>query len=160
METLHAYWRMEYIEAPKTDEDFGNPFLSLPELGDDKEALIIYRGQQSYLILNKYPYNPGHLLTVPYREVAELSDLEVDERNDLMATIIKGKETLQKTFNPDGFNIGFNFGCSAGAGIPTHLHCHIVPRWEGDSNFMPVIGKTKVLPEALADTWEKLKANC
>ncbi len=160
MKTLHAYWRMEYIETPKTDESFGNPFLCLPELGDDKEALIIYRGQQSYLILNKYPYNPGHLLTVPYREVADLSDLEIDERNDLMTTIIKGKEILQKTFNPDGFNIGFNLGCSAGAGIPTHLHCHIVPRWEGDTNFMPVIGKTKVLPEALTDTWEKLKANC
>jgi len=160
METLHAYWRMEYIEAPKTDKDLGNPFLSLPKLGNDKKALIIYRGHQSYLVLNKYPYNPGHLLTIPYREVADLSDLESVELNDLMATIVKGKEALQKTFNPDGFNIGFNFGCSAGAGIPTHLHCHIVPRWEGDSNFMPIIGKTKVLPEALMDTWEKLKANC
>lgn len=159
METLHAYWRMEYIETPKTDDSLGNPFLRLPKIGDDKEALIIYRGQQSYLLLNKFPYNPGHLLAVPYREVADICDLEIDEMNDLMATIVKGKKITQKTFNPDGFNVGFNFGCSAGAGIPTHLHCHIVPRWVGDTNFMPVIGETKVLPEALADTWEKLKAN-
>ncbi len=160
MDTLHAYWRMGYIETPKNEERFDNPFLRLPQLDNDKEALIVYRGTLSYLLLNKYPYNPGHLLAVPYREVADLSDLESGERNDLMDIIVKGKEILLKAVNPDGFNIGFNFGSASGAGIPRHLHCHIVPRWEGDTNYMPVIGQTKVLPEALNDTWGKLKKYC
>ncbi len=158
METLNAYWRIEYIKTPKRMKFLETLFYACQNSVMIKK-LSLFTADNN-LILNKYPYNPGHLLTVPYREVADLSDLEIDERNDLMATIIKGKEILQKTFNPDDFNIGFNLGCSAGAGIPTHLHCHIVPRWEGDTNFMPVIGKTKVLPEALTDTWEKLKANC
>ncbi|MDX2109721.1 MAG: HIT domain-containing protein [Verrucomicrobiota bacterium] len=158
MELLHAYWRMEYISAPKESPEKGkrNPFVDLPLLGDDRKALILYRGKHTYLILNKFPYNPGHCMAIPFREVAELELLSEAERNDLMATIVFGKQMLSATMRPDGFNVGINLGTAAGAGVPTHLHCHIVPRWSGDNNFMPVLGHTRVLPEALDATWAKL----
>lgn len=161
MDLLHAYWRMEYVSAPKKDgEGHENPFKRLPESGDDRKALILIRSQYTYALLNRYPYNPGHLLVVPYREVPDLADLSVDERADLMELIVRCKETLAKAMKPDGFNIGFNLGGASGAGIPQHLHGHIVPRWNGDTNFMPVIGQARVLPEALDRTWEKLKEHC
>ena len=158
MENLHAYWRMEYIKAPRKDEPGGNPFVRLPAMGDDRAALIVWRGESCFIMLNKFPYNAGHLLVLPYREVADLEDLTEVESAELMAAITLGKRLLKAAFNPDGFNIGFNLGKAAGAGIPTHLHAHIVPRWEGDSNFMPVLGQTRVLPEALESTWERLHA--
>lgn len=160
MKHLHPYWRMEYIEAPKEVETSRrkNPFTELPNLGDDRAALIVSRRKHTYLVLNKFPYNGGHLLAVPYREVADLSGLSEAERADLMEAIVEGKELLTKAVNPDGFNIGFNFGESAGAGIPSHLHGHIVPRWNGDTNFMPVLGQTRILPLALEQMWERLRA--
>ena len=160
MDILHSYWRMEYIRAPKGPDGIGNPFAKLAETKDDRKALIVYRGPTSYLVLNKFPYNPGHLLALPYREIGDLSDLRDEERSDLMETIVKGKVILARALNPDGFNIGFNLGSTAGAGIPAHLHCHIVPRWNGDTNFMPVVGKTRVLPQALESTWERLQKFC
>ena len=160
MDILHSYWRMEYIRAPKGPDGIGNPFAKLAETKDDRKALIVYRGPTSYLVLNKFPYNPGHLLALPYRELGDLSDLRDEERSDLMETIVKGKVILARALNPDGFNIGFNLGSTAGAGIPAHLHCHIVPRWNGDTNFMPVVGKTRVLPQALESTWERLQKFC
>lgn len=156
MDHLHAYWRMEYIEAPRLPEG-ANPFAELPKLGNDAEALIIHRSPLSYLILNRYPYNPGHLLAVPFRAATDLSELTPAERTDLMDEIIFGKEVLKVAINPHAFNIGFNLGSAAGGSIP-HLHAHIVPRWNGDSNFMPVIGQTRILPQALEATWEKLTA--
>lgn len=155
-EFLHAYWRMEYI-VDEEGRRRGNPFVELPLLGDDRKALIVYRGESAYLVLNRYPYNPGHLLAIPYREVPELEELEVAERAELMDLIVLGQQALRKAMRPDGFNVGFNFGKMAGAGIPSHLHAHIVPRWNGDTNFMPVLGRTRVLPEALDATWEKLR---
>ncbi len=160
MDRLHSYWRMEYVKAPKKAEGYDNLFSNLHQTDNDKDALILLRSSSNYLVLNKFPYNPGHLLAVPYREVADLEDLSEEESSDLMATITKGKQIVQRAFQPDGFNIGFNFGQAAGAGIPRHLHCHIVPRWEGDTNFMPVIGQTRVLPQALEETWEILKKHC
>lgn len=162
MDLLHSYWRMEYITSPKEKEGDGheNPFVRLPQTENDREALILYRGTHIYLILNRYPYNPGHLLAIPYREVPDICDLTEEERNELMEVIVLGKRCVDTTMHPDGFNIGFNLGSSAGAGIPKHLHAHIVPRWNGDTNFMPVIGKTRTLPQALDATWEKLKAAC
>ena len=124
---------------------------------DDKEALIIYRGEHNFIVLNKFPYTAGHLLIVPFREVSELEDLQEDEFNEHTRLIIKAKDVLTKAITPHGFNIGYNFGSAAGAGIPSHLHCHIVPRWEGDGNFMPVLGQTRVLPVALEELWEKLR---
>ncbi len=160
MDRLHSYWRMEYVKAPKEEEDNDSLFSNLHKTNNDKEALILWRSSSNYLVLNKFPYNPGHLLAIPYRAVGDLDELSVEERNDLMATITKGKQIVQQAFQPGGFNIGFNLGHAAGAGIPGHLHCHIVPRWEGDTNFMPVLGETRVLPQALQDTWEILKKNC
>ncbi len=156
MDILNSYWRMEYIKSPTKSEGNNCLFSELPKL-EDKDALIIYRSQTSYLVLNKYPYNPGHLLVVPYREVADISNLNEEEKSDFMNMIIKSKEILKKAINPDGYNIGMNLGTQAGAGIPNHLHCHIVPRWNGDTNFMPVVGKTRVLPEALEVTWKSLR---
>lgn len=156
MDHLHAYWRMEYIEAPKPSADGGNPFLAALEHGDDREALVLFRGPKTFLILNKFPYNAGHLLAMPYREVPELDDLQPDERAELMERLLHGKNVLQRALKPDGFNIGFNFGRPAGAGIPSHLHGHIVPRWAGDTNFMPVLGETRVLPLSLESMYDRL----
>jgi ATP adenylyltransferase len=155
MEHLHAYWRMEYIETPRVPEG-SNVFAELPKLGDDATALIIHRSQLSYLILNRYPYNAGHLLAVPFRTVTEIEDLTPAERADLMDEIILGKKILTAALKPNAFNVGFNLGAAAGGSIP-HLHAHIVPRWNGDTNFMPVIGQTRVLPQSLAAMYARLK---
>ena len=154
MEHLHAYWRMEYIEAPRVPEG-GNIFAELPALGDDAKALIVHRSALSYLILNRFPYNPGHLLAVPFRAVSDLTELDAAERADLMNEIILAKDILRAAANPNGFNIGFNLGSAAGGSIP-HLHAHIVPRWMGDTNFMPVIGQTRVLPQSLDAMYRRL----
>lgn len=156
MKHLHAYWRISYIEAPKQSEEEKNPFLTLPQCKDDRKALILYRASSFYIVLNKFPYNVGHLLVVPYRKVIYLGDLSSEEQRDMMAGIIKAQRILEQALQPDGFNIGFNFGRAAGAGIPDHLHCHVVPRWEGDTNFMPVLSETRVLPIALETMWERL----
>ncbi len=146
---------MEYIEAPR-DQPGGNPFTELPALGDDTAALILHRSPLSYLVLNRYPYNAGHLLAVPFRCVADLTELDAPERADLMDEIIFGKEVLRAALKPDAFNLGFNLGAAAGGSIP-HLHAHIVPRWNGDTNFMPVIGQTRVLPASLETMYARLK---
>jgi len=157
MQQLHAYWRMDYIEAPRFPGARQRPFTDLPGLGDDRKALIVHRSRLSYLILNRYPYNPGHLLAVPFRDVAELEQLSAKGRADLMETITFARRLLAAAVRPDGFNIGFNLGSAAGGSI-AHLHAHIVPRWNGDTNFMPVLGETRVLPQALESTWERLAA--
>jgi len=158
LEYLHAYWRMPYIQAPKPEAGGENPFADLAKR-DEREAHIIWRGPTNCLVLNRYPYNVGHVMAIPYREVPNLSDLTPAERADLMDSIIKAQDILTRAIKPDGFNIGFNFGRVAGAGIPRHLHAHIVPRWSGDVNFMPVLNDTKVLPIALDTLWEKLRAH-
>jgi ATP adenylyltransferase len=155
MDHLHAYWRMEYIEAPRLPEG-SNPFAELPRLGNDAEAFIVHRSPLSYLMLNRYPYNPGHLLAIPFRGATDLTELTPAERADLMDEIIFGKEVIKAAINPHGFNIGFNLGSAAGGSIP-HLHAHIVPRWNGDTNFMPVIGQTRVLPQSLEAMYQRLR---
>lgn len=157
MQQLHPHWRMEYIEAPRYP-DVKKPFTELPALGDDRAALIVHRSPASFLILNRFPYNPGHLLAVPFREVIELEALDRTERADLMEIIVFGQQILRAALQPDGFNIGFNLGHNVAGGSIAHLHGHIVPRWQGDNNFMPVIGQTRILPQALEATWEKLSA--
>ncbi len=154
MEHLHAYWRMEYIEAPRAPEG-GDIFAELPALGDDPRALIVHRSARSYLVLNRFPYNAGHLLAVPFRAVTDLTELDAAERTDLMDEIILAKELLGAALKPTGFNLGFNLGSAAGGSIP-HLHAHIVPRWSGDTNFMPVIGRTRVLPQSLDAMYRRL----
>ncbi len=147
---------MDYIEAPRFPES-ARPFTDLPGLNDDRAALIVHRTSLCYLMLNRFPYNPGHLLAIPYREVVDLDELTHEESADLMATMTTGKRLLRDALKPDGYNLGFNLGSAAGGSIP-HLHGHIVPRWMGDNNFMPVLGQTRVLPQALDDTWTRLTA--
>jgi ATP adenylyltransferase len=155
-QALHPYWRMDYITAEASPK-LAEPFTALPALGDDRAALIVHRTRLSYLMLNRFPYNPGHLLAIPFRSVADLPALTTEESADLMAIIVFAERLLRATMRPDGFNIGFNLGAHAGGSI-AHLHGHVVPRWAGDNNFMPVTGQTRILPEALARTWEKLHA--
>jgi ATP adenylyltransferase len=154
---LHAYWRMEYIEAPRYPAALKRPFTELPKLGDDRAALIVHRTRLSYLVLNRFPYNPGHLLAVPFREVTDLDQLTPAGRADLMETMNFAKRLLTAALKPNGFNLGFNLGSAAGGSI-AHLHGHIVPRWNGDNNFMPVIGHTRMLPQSLDATWDRLTA--
>jgi ATP adenylyltransferase len=154
MQQLHAYWRMSYIEAPRSPKN-GQLFADLPAREDDREALIVHRSSLSYLILNRFPYNPGHLLAVPFRPAADPVGLTPAERADLMEVIALGQALLAAAIHPDGFNIGFNLGSAAGGSI-RHLHAHIVPRWNGDTNFMPVVGQTRVLPQALTSTYDRL----
>jgi ATP adenylyltransferase len=156
MQQLHAYWRMEYIEAPRYPATMTRPFSELPALGDDRAALIVHRSTLSYLLLNRFPYNPGHLLAVPFRDVTELDQLNGAERADLFDEIIIGQRLLSVALKPEGFNIGFNLGSAVAGGSIAHLHGHIVPRWNGDNNFMPVLGQTRILPQSLDATWEKL----
>ena len=147
---------MTYIEAPKPSDN-GRLFTELPAQGDDRAALILHRTRRSYLVLNRFPYNPGHLLAVPFRAVAEPAELEPAERADLMEIIVLGQQVLRAAINPDGFNIGFNLGTlGASGGSIDHLHAHIVPRWNGDSSFMLVVADTRVLPEALLATYDRL----
>ena len=155
-ERLHPYWRMQYIQTRK-DPQAGSPFASLLAAGDDQKSLILYRGRTCFVILNNFPYNPGHLMVLPNREVGELAQLTSDERAEMMDLLVKCQSVLQKVMTPSGFNMGINLGRAAGAGIPTHLHFHIVPRWDGDHNFMPVVADTHVLPQALSELWLRLK---
>ena len=153
---LHAYWRMPYIKANSKKPDSSNPFANLKD-ADEFEHFILVKGTYTCILLNLYPYNAGHLLVLHYREVSDISDLNLDEQKEFMEFLIKSKSILSEALNPDGFNIGFNLGKAAGAGIPKHLHCHVVPRWEGDHNFMPVISNTRVLPESIEEMWKQLK---
>lgn len=159
MEYLHSYWRMDYIEAPKPPHsEAKNPFTEIPKAKNDKDVFIIWRGELTYIVMNTYPYNGGHLLAIPYREVPQLWELTQAEQNALMGTIVLAQEILNRVMKPHGFNIGFNIGSAGGAGIPTHLHAHIVPRWQGDTNFMPVLSKTRILSTCLSTLWGRLKA--
>jgi len=158
MDFLHSYWRMEYVEAPKEEKEESNPFIRIPKENDDRKNLVLIRGKFHYVVMNRYPYNAGHLMVIPYREVPDIDQLSDDELMEFMKLVIRSKQLLTTVIKPNGFNIGMNLGVDAGAGIPWHLHCHIVPRWKGDTNFMPVLGKTRVLPTALDSLWERLKA--
>ena len=153
MDRLWAPWRMEYLMSNKSD---GCIFCDKPSAGDDAANHIVFRTPLSFVMLNAYPYNNGHLMIAPSRHVAAFSDLSVEERCDLMDAIAKAEELLVRAFAPQGMNIGANLGHCAGAGIPGHVHFHVVPRWEGDTNFMPVTGQTKVVSESLRDGWERL----
>lgn len=158
MESLHAPWRIDYILAPKGPKPEGSVFTRIAQSSDDVGNYVIARGKSTFAVLNLYPYNGGHILVLPYREVADLDDLTEDELLELMVLLRRCKQALTKAMKPDGFNVGLNLGKVAGAGIFEHLHFHIVPRWSGDTNFMPVIGSTHVLPEALADVAARLRA--
>ena len=142
---------MEYI-AESERGDSSCPFCVERAAAAALPGLIVHAGNLAYATLNLYPYNNGHLMILPYRHVADLTDLKHDESVELISLLIESRRVLQTALRPEGFNIGMNIGRSAGAGIPEHLHFHMVPRWVGDTNFMPVVGDTKVLPESLEAT--------
>jgi ATP adenylyltransferase len=146
---------MQYIQEAKEEPDGdGCVFCAIPET---EAGRLLVRGELAYVVLNKFPYNPGHLLVVPIRHVGELEDATSEENAELQALMQRSLRAIRRTAGPDGFNIGLNLGRTAGAGIPGHLHWHVVPRWGGDTNFMPVVGETRVLPELLAETYRRLK---
>ena len=155
---LWAPWRMKYIEGFDDDsQDDTCIFCSKPAMNLDDECYIVYRGDTCFIILNIYPYNNGHLMVVPYQHTSEMSDLSEAERLEMMNLTEIAMTAIKNVMRPDGFNVGANFGRTAGAGIEDHLHMHIVPRWNGDTNYMPVIGCTKVVSESLEDTYAKVK---
>ena len=155
MERLWAPWRMAYIEVEAPQ---GCIFCTKPEAGDDRRQLILHRGRQAFIMMNLFPYNNGHLMVAPYRHTADLVGLAPEEQAELMDLTRYCVRLLTEAFRPEGFNAGMNLGRTAGAGVADHLHMHVVPRWNGDTNFMPVLGETKVLPDALDGTYDKLTA--
>ncbi|MSO49679.1 MAG: HIT domain-containing protein [Acidobacteria bacterium] len=155
MERLWTPWRLAYVTAASKDAP-GCVFCQALATGAD-ESLIVFRGTACFVILNLYPYNNGHLMVVPMRHVGRLSGLEPDEAGEMMRLTRVVEMALQELYQPHGFNMGLNLGKSAGAGVLDHLHMHVVPRWNGDTNFMTVVGDTRVLPEDLARTAERLR---
>lgn len=161
MDRLWSPWRAAYVETandrPELDDDT-SIFAHLAAQDNDRENLILWRGAEVFVIMNLHPYNNGHLLVLPYRVVADYDALTDAERIALAQTANRCMGWLRAALHPDGFNVGMNLGRAAGAGIPEHLHMHVVPRWNGDTNFMPTTGQTKVIPESLSDTYAKLEA--
>lgn len=159
MENLWSPWRMAYIRAEPATADDGQDCVFCRISGDDDDAAnyVLYRGTHSYIVLNAFPYNPGHLMVTPYRHTGDLEALAPAEAAELMSLATDAMRALRQTAAPHGFNLGMNLGNVAGAGIAAHVHLHVVPRWGGDTNFLPIIGQTKVLPELLAETYERLR---
>jgi ATP adenylyltransferase len=150
---LWAPWRLEYIKGPKAEECI---FCVQPEGDDDESAHIVHRGERCFAILNAFPYNNGHLMIAPYAHVPSIEDLDDDTLLEVMTLSRRSLGVLRDEYGPEGFNLGINQGKVAGAGMEDHVHLHIVPRWSADTNFMPVIGDTRVLPQSLADSWAAL----
>ncbi len=159
-ERLWAPHRMSYLSGenrPLPGNDIECPFCRIPKL-TDAEGLIVARGKTAYVVMNLYPYNAGHVLICANRHVADLTDLNDEERNEILELSAHAMKTIRKVSGADGFNLGMNQGAVSGAGVAAHIHQHVVPRWGGDSNFMPLIGQTKVMPQLLAETRAELAA--
>jgi len=150
---LWAPWRMEYILSKKTQECI---FCLDKEEAQDKTKLILFRSSLSFVIMNRYPYNNGHLMVAPFKHLPAIEDLDEDTVLDMFMMLKKSMSIVRTCLRPEGFNVGINMGRVGGAGIEDHLHIHIVPRWNGDTNFMPVLGDVRVMPEHLEDTYNKL----
>lgn len=156
MDHIWTPWRMKYIQE---QHDYkGCIFCLAAEAEDGLENLIFFRGEHNFMILNRYPYTSGHLMCVPYAHEERLQDLSRDARAEMMELATRAVDVLQVVYHPEGFNIGLNLGEMAGAGIAEHLHLHIVPRWGGDTNFMSAVGSTRILPESLEETYQRVKA--
>lgn len=155
MKVLWAPWRMEYILSEK--EEGNCVFCPGADRSHDEERLILYAGPRVMVVMNRYPYNNGHLLVAPRRHVSGLDDLDQEETQDLMAMVCKAIGALKTVMGPEGFNVGLNLGRVAGAGMEEHLHFHIVPRWNGDTNLMTVVGDVRVIPEHLKETYDRLR---
>lgn len=159
---IWAPWRMQYVRG--LDGKSGTkrcPFCPMVQPAKkrptDRELLVLYRGKHAFLVLNLYPYTPGHLLSIPKRHVGRLEDLRPGERSEIWELALLGQRLLGEASGPAGFNVGMNIGRAGGAAVVDHVHMHVVPRWDGDSNFVPVIGGTRVSPEGLPETWDRLR---
>lgn len=155
MKQLWAPWRMAYIGADK--QEAGCIFCIKPQQNADAENYILYRGPQTFVMMNLFPYNNGHLMVAPYRHVGSIEELTPDVLQEILTTAQLCLRALRRAMHPDGFNMGINQGKVAGAGIADHVHFHIVPRWDGDTNFMPVLGDVKVMPDYLSNTYNQLR---
>jgi ATP adenylyltransferase len=155
MERLWSPWRMEYIQSNKEQSEDAECIFCRIQRGEESER-VLTRSELAFVTLNKYPYSPGHILVIPNRHVGDLEDLEDEESLDLQRLMKRSVKALREEYAPHGFNIGMNLGRVAGAGVPDHLHWHVVPRWSADTSFMPVVGETIVLPELVAETARRL----
>jgi diadenosine tetraphosphate (Ap4A) HIT family hydrolase len=160
MDRLWAGWRSSYVAVAGNGEPADRSLFSrILESGlPDDETHVVWRGELVFVILNAYPYTCGHVLVMPYREVGEVEDLTPDESAELWAAVRDAVVAIKAAYAPHGVNVGLNLGEAAGAGIPSHMHVHVLPRWNADSNFMTAVAEVRVLPEALGDTWRKLRA--
>ena len=154
MKRLFTPWRMKYINTNKTNDEC--VFCSVIEHEDDQKNLIVHRGEKAFVILNRYPYTTGHLMVIPYSHKEALSDLDPDTRAEMMELVNRSTVLIKQVYKPEGFNIGINMGEAAGAGIAAHIHIHVVPRWIGDTNFIPVTADTRLIPEDLDVTYKRI----
>jgi ATP adenylyltransferase len=159
---LWAPWRLEYIKSAKNREAADGAiheciFCSKPALGDDERALIPHRGRRCFVMLNAFPYTSGHVMVAPYEHTADLASLDDETSLELFRLAQRSIQALGQTYGPDGYNVGFNLGRVAGAGVEHHVHMHVVPRWAGDNNFMPVVSDTRVLPQSLEESFATLR---
>ena len=157
VERLWAPWRLAYIESAKeTSTQDGCIFVDLPAEDNDRDNLVLYRGKTAFVILNAFPYTNGHLMVAPFKHTAKMSDLNDDELLEINQLLTNCLRWIDRAYGPEGYNIGVNLGHVAGAGIPTHIHWHIVPRWNGDTNFMTTVGDVRVLPQSLPESYDRL----
>jgi len=156
MDYLWTPWRYAYVTAG--DKSNGCIFCELPRLGDDVNARIVHRGQLCYIVLNTFPYTPGHVMVVPFAHLDELRKLPADAAHEMMDLSQKMERALRQLYSPDGINLGMNIGKAAGAGVAGHIHMHVLPRWVADANFVSVVGETRILPETLDITYDRIKA--
>ena len=154
LQTLWAPWRVEYFQRSKLDQDF---LLQVGSSSNDEENLVVCRRKSGFLIMNLYPYSAGHLMAVPYRKVSDLAELSAPEQLELVQLSVYAERLLKEVVRAQGFNIGWNIGSAAGAGVADHLHLHIVPRWAGDHNFLTVLGHTRLIPEGLRPLYQRLR---
>ena len=154
MDYLWTPWRYAYVST--AEKATGCVFCNAVGAGNDKKALIVHRGQHCFIILNAFPYTPGHVMVVPYAHLDELRKLPAEAASEMMALSQRMESVLRELYHPDGINLGMNIGKAAGAGIAGHIHMHVLPRWVADANFMSVVGETRVLPEMLEETWKRV----
>jgi ATP adenylyltransferase len=153
---LWAPWRLEYVSS--ADEQEGCIFCRAAEAPDGADSLVVHRGENAFVMLNRFPYSSGHLMVAPFRHLGELGALSAEEAAEIHSLSVRALEVLATLFQPQGFNIGWNLGRSAGAGVVDHVHEHVVPRWQGDTNFMPVLADVRVIPEHLQTTHTRIEA--
>jgi ATP adenylyltransferase len=154
---IWAPWRLAYVKDASKDEDSGCIFCTKPAEEDDQANLIVHRGDRCFVILNKFPYTNGHLMVAPYEHLPTLPELDADTTADMMALAQRAMVVLDEAYGPQGYNAGLNQGRVAGAGFEGHIHLHVVPRWAGDTNYMPVLSDTRVMPQSLEESWDALK---